>query len=330
MLEGNYNGRAARPVTLLNGLKEIAGPGIEVVFAAGSPVAVRKDGADKPGPELIAQAVEAAKSADVVICVGGISARLEGEEMRRGSDFEGFSGGDRTRIELPSVQTDLLKALVATGKPVILVNCSGSPMAMPWEARHLPAILQAWYPGEQGGRAVAEILFGDVNPNGHLPLTFYASTADLPDFRDYSMSNRTYRYFNGKPQFAFGHGLSYTRFTFREGKLDTKKIAADGAVNVSFVVKNTGSREGAEVAQVYFRHIHSRVPQPKLALCGFARARLDRGESKRVTVEVPAKLLRFWDPQQKQYVVEPGDYHFLVGAASDDIRLKLPLTVTAR
>ena len=129
--------------------------------------------------------------------------------------YDGFNGGDRTRIELPPVQEDLLKALQATGKPVVFVNCSGSAMAMPWEAEHLPAILQAWYPGEQGGRAVAEVLFGDVNPAGHLPVTFYRSTADLPAFDDYSMSNRTYRYFNGKPLFAFGHGLSYTKFNYR-------------------------------------------------------------------------------------------------------------------
>jgi beta-glucosidase len=220
--------------------------------------------------------------------------------------------------------------LAATHKPVILVNCSGSPMAMPWEAKHLPAILQAWYPGEQGGRAVGEILFGDVNPSGHLPLTFYASTADLPDFRDYSMSNRTYRYFNGKPLFAFGHGLSYTKFTFRSGKLESKKISAKGTAKVTFTVKNTGKRDGDEVAQVYFRHVNSSVPQPKLALCGFTRVHLNRGESRKVTIEIPAERLRYWDTEKKQYVIEPGAYEFLVGAASDDIRLRLPMTITAQ
>jgi beta-glucosidase len=328
MLEGNYNGRAARPVTLLNGIKQVAGPGVEVTFAAGCPLALRKDGANKPGQEMIDEAVNAAKSADVVVFVSGISARLEGEEMGRRADFDGFLGGDRTKIELPSVQTDLMKALAATGKPVILVNCSGSPMAMPWESKHLPAILQAWYPGEQGGRAVGEILFGDVNPSGHLPLTFYASTADLPDFRDYSMSNRTYRYFNGKPEFAFGHGLSYTKFDFKSGKLESKKIPANGTAKVSFTVKNTGQRDGDEVAQVYFRHVNSVVPQPKLALCGFTRVQLKHGESSQVTVEIPAQRLRCWDTQKKQYVVEPGNYEFLIGAASDNIRLKLPMTIT--
>ena len=329
MLAGNYNGRAARPVTILDGIKQVAGPGIEVTFAAGGPLALRKDGSNKPGEEQIAEAVAAAESADLVVYVGGISARFEGEESRRADVFDGFAGGDRTRIELPSVQTDLVKALAATGKPVILVNCSGSAMAMPWEVRHLPAILQAWYPGEQGGRAVAEVLFGDVNPGGRLPVTFYASTADLPDFTDYSMSKRTYRYFDGKPAFSFGHGLSYTRFKFADGKLDKREIPADGEVKVSFTLKNTGDREGDEVAQVYFRHVHSRVPQPRLALCGFARVHLNPGERGRVTVEVPTERLRYWNTENKQYVVEPGKYEILIGAASDDIRLKLPMKITA-
>jgi len=200
---------------------------------------------------------------------------------------------------------------------------------MPWEVAHVPAILQAWYPGEQGGKAVGEILFGDVNPSGHLPLTFYASTADLPDFHDYAMSNRTYRYFSGKPEFAFGHGLSYTKFKFSGGKLADKNFPANGSAKVTFTVKNTGERDGDVVGQVYFQHVKSEVPQAKLALCGFTRVHLKRGESQNVTVEVPAKQLRYWDTQKKQYVVEAGNYEFLVGAASDDIQLKLPAKVVA-
>jgi beta-glucosidase len=330
MLEGNYNGHAARPVTVLSGIKNLAGPNIEVTYVEGCPWALRADGSHKPGQEAIDAAVAKAKAADVVIFVGGITARLEGEEMGRDDAFDGFNGGDRTRIELPSVQTDLIKALADTGKPVILVNCSGSPMAMPWEVKYLPAILQAWYPGEQGGRAVGEILFGDVNSSGHLPLTFYASTADLPDFTDYSMSNRTYRYFHGKPEFAFGHGLSYTKFRFQNGRLESKNIPAHGKAKVTFVVKNTGEFDGDEVAQVYFRHVNSAVPQPKLALCGFARVHLNRRESRKVTIEIPAAHLRYWDMEKKQYLVETGNYEFLVGEASDDIRLKLPMTITAQ
>ena len=144
------------------------------------------------------------------------------------------------------------------------------------------------------------------------------------------MSNRTYRYFNGKPLYAFGHGLSYTKFDYTSGKLDSKKIAPNGTVKVTFTVKNTGKRDGDEVAQVYYRHVNSKVPQPKLALCGFSRVSLKSGESTKVTVEIPAERLRYWDSEKKQYVVEPGEYEFLVGAASDDIRLKLPMTVAAK
>jgi beta-glucosidase len=152
----------------------------------------------------------------------------------------------------------------------------------------------------------------------------------LPAFTDYSMTNRTYRYFSGKPLYAFGHGLSYTKFDYKSGKLKPKKIASNGTVKVTFTVKNSGKRDGDDVAQVYFRHVNSSVPQPKLALCGFVRVHLKRGKSQKVTIEVPAERLRYWDTEKKQYVVEPGKYEILVGAASDDIRLKLPMTITAQ
>jgi beta-glucosidase len=347
MLYGNYNGTPSHAVTILNGIRELAGTGVEVTYAEGCPLVVRTGGGGggsgrgiggqpatppRPPAELLAEALTNAANADVLIYVGGINAQLEGEEgnARGSGGIEGFSNGDRTRIELPQVQEDFIHALHATGKPVIVINCSGSPMAMPWEVEHLPAILQAWYPGEEGGRAVGEVLFGDVNPSGHLPVTFYESTADLPVFTNYSMANRTYRYFTGKPEFAFGHGLSYTTFKYQGGKLDAKKIPANGMVKVKFTVKNTGKLDGDEVAQVYFRHVNSSVPQPILALCGFARVHLKHGGSANITVDIPAERLRFWDTEKKKYVVEPGKYEFLIGAASDDIRLKLPMTITAR
>src|ERR1035437_259141 len=326
MLHGNYHGSASHPISILNGIRQLAGTNIEVTFALGSPVTTNKttaawSGQDntttRPLPELSAEALRNATNADLIIYVGGITPAQEGE------------GFDRDSIELPEVQTKLVRALHATGKPMVMVNCSGSAIALTWEDEHLPAIMQAWYPGEEGGRAVGEVLFGDVNPSGHLPVTFYRATADMPSFTDYSMTNRTYRYFSGKPLYAFGHGLSYTTFDYKSGKLDSKKIAANGTAKVTFTVKNTGKCDGDDVAQVYFRHVGSSVPQPKLALCGFARVRLKRGESSKVTVEVPTQRLRYWDTQKKQYVVEPGDYEFLIGAASDDIRLKLPMTIAA-
>ncbi len=224
MLAGNYSGTAARPVSILDGIKKVAGENVTVIYEEGCPLALKNDGSNKPDQQFTDDAVAAAKSADAVIYVGGISPELEGEEMSRANGYDGFNGGDRTKIELPEVQTDLLKALQATGRPVVFVNCSGSAIAMPWAAENLPAILQAWYPGEQGGRAVADVLFGEVNPAGRLPVTFYRSTADLPDFENYSMTNRTYRYFEGKPLFAFGHGLSYTEFSYQAPKLKTSKI----------------------------------------------------------------------------------------------------------
>jgi beta-glucosidase len=329
ILYGNYNGIASHPVTILEGIKAVAGPNIQVTYVPGCPLALAKDNSNQPTSEMTAQAVAAAKAADVVIYVGGISSQLEGEETRKANGFVGFSGGDRTQIELPAVQTDLLKALYATGKPVVFVNCSGSAIAMPWEAKHLPAIVQAWYPGEQGGKALGEILFGDVNPAGRLPVTFYASTADLPNFENYSMSNRTYRYFNGKPLYAFGHGLSYSKFDYSDAKLDTAAIATDGSVKVSFALKNVGYMEGDEVAQVYFRHVKSAVPQPKLALCGFTRVHLIEGNTARVTLDIPAERFRYWDTTKKQYVIELGKYQLLIGGASDDIRLKVPFQIVA-
>ena len=328
MLLGNYNGTPSHPVTILAGIKAAVGANCDVVYSPGCPLALHTNAAGEISAEDWSNAIVAAKSADVVIYVGGINSRLEGEEMRTMS-YDGFNGGDRTRIEIPKVQENLLQALYATGKPVLFINCSGSAIAMPWEAAHLPAIVQAWYPGEQGGTAVANVLFGDVNPAGRLPITFYRSTADLPPFEDYAMSNRTYRYFNGQPEFAFGHGLSYTKFDYAAATLDKSKYTAADSVKVSFLLKNSGARDGDEVPQVYFRHIHSALPQPRLALCGFARVHLVKGLGARITVDIPVERFRYWDTVKQRYAVEPGDYELLVGAASDDIRLRVPLRVVS-
>jgi beta-glucosidase len=198
---------------------------------------------------------------------------------------------------------------------------------MPWEKKHLPAIVQAWYPGEQGGRAVGEVLFGDVNPAGRLPVTFYESTGNLPDFEDYAMANRTYRYFRGKPLFAFGYGLSYTKFSYKNAALDQSTLTAGDTLKVSFDLQNSGDRDGDEVVEIYFRHIKSAVPQPKLALCGFTRIHLAKGDRAHLTMDIPAERFRYWDTETKKYVVEPGKYQLLVGGASDDIRLKAPFQV---
>jgi beta-glucosidase len=324
---GNYAGKSST-VTLLEGIRRIVGNGVEVVHEMGCPLAVKRDHSDLPPPEMANKAMEAAKGADLIIFVSGLDMNLEKEEGPARLDvYEGFSRGDRVKIELPAPQEDLIKQLAATGKPMVLVNCSGSAIAMPWETEHLPAVVQAWYPGEEGGTAVAQVLFGDVNPAGRLPITVYASTDDLPPFEDYSMANRTYRYFTGKPLYAFGYGLSYTRFDYADAKLISAGIGPADSIKLSFAVKNTGSWDGDEVAQVYFRHVDPAVPQPKLALCGFTRVHVAKGGSATVTMEVPAQRLRYWDTTQKKYGVENGSYELLIGGASNDIRLHLPLRV---
>jgi beta-glucosidase len=326
VLQGNYFGVPARPVTILAGIKKAAGRDIEVRHALGCRLASRQYGSDDGDFETLAEAVQLAKWADVVIYAGGLSAALEGEEMP--VNYDGFASGDRTRIEMPDVQTRLLQALFTTGKPLVFVNCSGSAIAMPWEVAHLRAIVQAWYPGEQGGRAVADVLFGDANPGGRLPVTFYASTVDLPAFDDYSMSNRTYRYFTGKPEFAFGHGLSYTRFEYRDAKLSSTNSEPGGTLKLSFELRNAGTRDGEEVAQIYFRKKTAGLSPARLALCGFARMSLVSKQTAHIKLEVPSERFRAWSVAEKRYVIEPGAYELLVGAASDDIRCRAPFEVT--
>ncbi len=319
MLLGNYNGTPSHPVTILQGIRAAAGSGIDVVYAPGCPLALKNDGLTDPQPPEFQQAVEAARSADAIIYVGGISPQLEGEEMR--VDYAGFNGGDRTRIELPAVQSALLKALHDTGKPVVFVNCSGSAIAMPWEAENLSAILQAWYPGQAGGTAVGGVLFGDVNPSGRLPVTFYRSTDDLPPFEDYAMANRTYRFFTGRPLFAFGHGLSYTAFRYDSVRIASGEIHSDGTIRLSAPVTNAGGRDGDEVVQVYARRIGAVASQlPHQRLCAFQRITVPKGGQVTVDLAVPAATLRRWDAPTKTYVVDPGDYELQVGASSADIR----------
>ncbi len=215
------------------------------------------------------------KDADAIVFVGGISPQLEGEEMK--VDFPGFNGGDRTSILLPAVQTDLLKKLQGTGKPVVLVLMTGSAIALPWESRNLPAIVNTWYGGQAAGTALADVLFGDYNPAGRLPVTFYGSDGDLPDFNDYNMKGRTYRYFTGQPLYAFGHGLSYTRFGYEQMKVTAP---ARGPVTVEVQVTNTGPRDGEEVAQLYLAGKAGNIPAPVRSLKSFSRFFLKKGESR--------------------------------------------------
>ena len=269
-----------------------------------------------PAPDSqVAEALAAARDVDLVVFVGGLSAQLEGEEMQ--VPYEGFSGGDRKTIELPSLQLELLKEIQALGKPVVFVNLSGSAVAMPWAAEHINAIVQAFYPGEAGGAAVADVLLGNYNPAGRLPVTFYRATDDLPPFTDYNMANRTYRYFKGKPLFPFGYGLSYTKFSYSGMRAHS---AGENSVAVSVQVKNVGDQDGDEVVELYARPPAGSHPREAKALCGFSRIHLTKGETKKVEVVIPSLALRRWSTEAQDYKIPSGDWTVEAGSSSADIR----------
>ena len=247
--------------------------------------------------------------ADAIIVIGGISAQIEGE------------GGDKQTIELADVQQRLIRAMHETGKPVIVVNCSGSAMAFGSVKGCYNALLQAWYPGQGGAQALAEVIFGDYNPGGKLPVTFYESNDDLPDFLDYSMENRTYRYFRGTPQYAFGHGLSYTTFEVGKAKISKKSMKADGSVTLTVPVTNTGDREGTETIQVYVKALDY-AEAPIKDLRGFAKISLKPGESAKAEIVLDGESFQYYDPSIDELSTKPGRYQIFYGTSSLDKDLK--------
>ena len=232
-----------------------------------------------------ARTAEDVGDADVILFAGGISSAVEGEHLS--VKIDGFQGGDRTSIDLPEVQMNMLKALKSTGKPVVLVLMTGSAIGLGWENENLNAILNAWYGGQAAGEAVSDILFGDYNPSGRLPVTFYRSVEDIPDFQNYSMQDRTYRYFRGTPVYPFGFGLSYTTFEYSDLRIVPLE---NGGLSVSAIVSNVGSRDGDEVAQLYISNKRTFVT-PIRSLKGFERISLKAGESREVRFTLtPADL----------------------------------------
>ena len=265
-----------------------------------------------PRHELLQElAVAAAKKADVVVAFVGLTARLEGEEMR--VDAKGFAGGDRTDIGLPDVQEELIEAVAKAGKPIIVVLLNGSALAVNWAQQNARAIVEAWYPGQSGGQAIAETLSGKSSPAGRLPVTFYTGVDQLPSFEDYSMTNRTYRYFKGKPLYSFGDGLSYTTFTFSNMKLSAASLQAGDTLTVEADVKNAGSRAGDEVAELYITPPPSTV-SPMLALAGFERLHLNSGETKHVVFQVDPRTLSQVDEKGIRSVA-PGNYRIFLGGS---------------
>ena len=300
MMWGNYSGFPSHTVTAMEGIKRFA-PNAK--FIGGCGLTRNETTADS--------LLQKIGNTETVIFIGGISPKLEGEEMKVSE--EGFKGGDRTSIELPQAQRDMLNALKRAGKNVVFVNCSGSAMALVPEQKSCAAIIQAWYGGEQGGEALAEVLFGQYNPSGKLPVTFYRSTDDLPDFLDYTMKNRTYRYFTGKALYPFGYGLSYTTFYISKPKYE------DGNLQVS--VKNTGKVSGTETLQVYVRNTADKEG-PLKTLRGYKQVTLTPGEQQTVSIDLPRESFEGWDSQTNTMRVVPGKYEVMVGNSSSDDSLK--------
>jgi beta-glucosidase len=256
---------------------------------------------------------------DLVVFVGGLSTQLEGEEMP--VSYPGFKGGDRTDIELPVVQRNCLKALKQAGKKVVYINCSGSALALTPETESCDAILQAWYPGESGGQAVADVLFGDYNPSGKLPITFYKSSSQLPDFEDYSMKNRTYR-FMSDALFPFGYGLSYTTFAIGDAQISKSTIKNDESVDLTIPVSNTGKRDGIEIVQVYVRKVND-TGGPYKTLKGFQRVNVAAGKTAQVTITLPITSFEYFDRIKWKMSVTAGEYEILYGNSSDKNDLKI-------
>jgi beta-glucosidase len=266
-------------------------------------------------PKDFEKTLEQVKDVDLIVFVGGMSPRIEGEEMN--TNLPGFYRGDRTSILLPQIQVDLLKTLKATGKPVVSVLMSGSTIALPPEIENINAVLYAWYGGEFAGNAMADVVCGDYNPSGHLPVTSYASDADLPDFEDYNMANRTYKYFNGKAQYPFGFGLSYTSFAYKWIKQPEKEYSAGETVKCAVTVTNTGEKAGDVVSQVYIKYPENKG-FPLKELRAFERKNLPQGKSGKMNIAIPVSQLAKWDESAGKLVVPAGTYSIFAGNHSED------------
>jgi beta-glucosidase len=307
VLLGNYHGKPSTAVTILDGLRDKArARNVAVEYARGVSLTGRSSAE-------IGDAVAAARRSDVVLAVVGLSPRLEGEE----DDAAANPGGDRHDLALPGAQERLLEAVVAAGKPVVVVLTGGGAVAVPWAAAHAAALLQVWYPGEEGGTAVADVLFGDANPAGRLPITIYRSVADLPPFADYSMRGRTYRYLDREPLYRFGAGLSYTRFRYGAPSLVPAPADAGGRINVSVEVENTGSRAGDEVVQLYVLPRAAPPYAPRRWLADFARVSLAAGERRTIGFFLRARALEMVDEAGRRQLV-PGQVTLAIGGGQPD------------
>jgi beta-glucosidase len=312
VLRGNYYGTPSESITLLEGIQALVSPSTALNYARGCDILELGQGG-------FDEAVGIARDAQVAIMVMGLSQQLEGEEGQSEGLQDGrLSRGDRDGIDLPGEQEALLKAVVETGTPVVLVLLNGSALAVNWADEHVPAILEAWYPGQAGGRAVAEALFGDFVPGGKLPVTFYRSVEDLPPFDDYNMVGRTYRYFDGDVLYPFGYGLSYTHFEYRDLWASKWQITAGETLEVGCLVRNAGSLAGDEVVQVYLRDERASLPVPRHQLVGFQRIHLAPGAEQQVHFTITPRQFAFAD-QDGNWVIESGGFSVFMGGGQPGV-----------
>lgn len=316
VLEGNYCGTASRYVTVLEGIQQAVSEKTRVYYAQGCHLYKNKVEALAQVKDRFAEAISAAEASDVVVMCLGLDASIEGEE---GDASNEYASGDKKSLDLPGLQQELLEAVHATGKPILLVLLSGSALAIRWADQNIPSIIQAWYPGAEGGRAVASLLFGEYSPSGRLPVTFYRTTDELPDFRDYSMKNRTYRYMHNEALYPFGFGLSYTKFEYRDLSLENSVIHAGESLSCSVTVKNAGAYPADEVVQLYLSDAEASVETPRWSLKGIRRIFLKPDEETRVTFDLTRDQMALIDENGK-HVLEPGVFNVYVGGTQPDER----------
>ncbi|MEO5562311.1 MAG: glycoside hydrolase family 3 C-terminal domain-containing protein, partial [Chitinophagaceae bacterium] len=311
---GGYSGRVTNPVTPLQGIKSHISPATEIIYARGTTIIPRRDTTEAlvaNTKEEFQKAVDAAKKAEVTILFIGTTLAVEAE------------GRDRTSLGLPVNQDELVKSVLAVNPKTIVVELNAGPLTVPEIKEKAAAMLEAWWAGEEGGNAIADVIFGNVNPGGKLPLTVYASADQVPSVDEYDVTKGfTYMYIKGKPLFPFGHGLSYTNFTYSNFKLASKKINTNGEVVATVTIQNTGKVKGDEVVQLYVHDVVSSVIRPSKELRGFQRISLAPGAKQTVSFTVPAEKLSFYDETTHGFIVEPGMFDIMIGSSSDDIRAK--------
>lgn len=313
-LVGNYEGTASRYVTVLEGIEDYVGERARVYYSEGCHLYQDRTSNLAQENDRMSEVKAVCSVSDVIVAVLGLDSSVEGEEGDTGNEF---ASGDKLDLKFPGLQSEILRAAYESGKPVILVSMTGSAMELDWEDSHIPAIIQAWYPGAAGGRAVAELIFGAYSPEGKLPVTFYRTTQELPDFTDYAMKDRTYRYMKQEALYPFGFGLSYTSFEMKGTEADSDRVTAKGEVTIRTFIKNTGVMESGETIQVYVKALREGTPNAQLK--GLKKVHLQPGEEKQVEITLKSQAFGLYNVEG-EFLVEKGEYAVYVGMQQPDAR----------